>query len=257
MQKLLLALIALPICLSCIRKDNTSHLIIKLTDSPGDYDQVNIDLRSVEVSSDTNNNGGWQSLHTNEGIYNLLTLTNGVEEVIANGLYPSGKISQIRLLLGNQNSVLVNGLLEPLNIPSGTQTGIKINLNTQLEEGITYAILLDFDAAKSVIKNGSSGKYTLKPVIKAVTEAQDGAIKGIVTPGNLNVAIYAVVDSDTIGTSYASSGKSEYFIGGLKEGIYTIVFDPGESSGYQSTSVSNIGVALGKITRIDSVKLVL
>lgn len=241
---------------SCTKRENTSQLIVKLTDSPGDYEKVNIDLQAVEVHSSSNEIGGWVALNTNSGIYDLLTLTNGVESVIANDAYPSGRISQIRLVLGNNNSVVVSGVEESLKVPSSAESGLKVLVNTDLVEGITYSILLDFDAATSVVKNGASGKYSLKPVIKAITKAQDGAIRGMVSPGELSVAVYALSGTDTMSTSYAIAGESNFFLGGLRAGTYTVSFDPGKSSSYMETSIENIDVTLGKVTMVKSVDLI-
>ena len=126
---------------------------------------------------------------------------------------------------------------------------MKIQVNETLLDGITYSILLDFDAAKSVVATGS-GKFNLKPVIRAVTEARDGAITGTVLPADENVAVYAMVGDDTLGTSYAVENNASWFIGGLEAGSYNIVFDPGELSTFASKTIENVNVSLGTINDI-------
>jgi Domain of unknown function (DUF4382) len=241
---------------SCNKNDGTTSFIVRLTDSPGDYEAVNIDLQAVQIHTNTGaENDGWETLNSNPGIYDLLTLTNGVESVIADDTYPAGKVSQLRLVLGNNNSVVVDGASYPLTVPSGSETGLKVLINANLVEGITYSVLLDFNAAKSVVKAGAAEKYLLKPVIKAITEAEDGAIKGSVVPAELNVAIYAISGADTLSTSYASKGNADFFLGGLADGAYTISFDPGELSGYQGVVKEDISVAVGKVTDIGETML--
>jgi hypothetical protein len=53
---------------------------------------------------------------------------------------PAGKVSQLRLILGSNNSIKVAGqvLLLPLTTPSAQQSGLKVQIHTDLKEGITY-----------------------------------------------------------------------------------------------------------------------
>ena len=243
-------LLSLFLITSC-QDDEKAKLVIRLTDSPGDYEKVNIDIQSIEV----NGEGGWKELpNVNKGIYNLLEFTNGKETVLTSTEYPTGKINQIRLILGPNNSVEIDGEIFPLETPSAQQSGLKLLLNAELTAGITYAILLDFDAAKSIVKTGSD-KYILKPVIKVVSEALDGAIEGKVIPAELNVAVFAISGSDTVATSYVPSGSSDFFVGGLNSGTYTLSFDPGELSAYKQISIENIVVTIGSVTSAGTTEL--
>ena len=242
---------------SCNKDEASTSFVVRLTDSPGDYEAVNIDLLNVQAHvNDGDQSDGWITLDSNPGIYDLLKLTNGAETVIASDEFPTGKVSQVRLVLGDNNSVTVDGETFPLTVPSGSESGLKVSINADLIEGITYSVLLDFDAAKSVVSAGSSGKYLLKPVIKAITEAQDGAVIGTVIPADLGVAVYALQGEDTLSTSYAVEGNTDYFLGGLLDGTYTISFDPGELSGYQGVVMENISVSIGNVTDLGEVELV-
>ena len=247
------------IMMACNDSETTSSVIVSLTDSPGDYEKVYIDLQSVQVhvnSEAEDQDAGWQTLDSNAGVYDLLELTNGVSTVIADDQFPTGRISQMRLVLGENNSVVVDGEEHALNVPSGSESGLKIQINADLVAGITYSVLVDFDAAKSVVATGS-GKYNLKPVIKAVTEAVDGAVKGIVLPAEESVAVYALVGDDTVSTSYAVENNSDYFLGGLSSGTYKISFDPGELSGYAGIVIEDVSVAVGEVTTLDDITLTL
>jgi hypothetical protein len=231
--------------------EEKSRIVIRLTDSPGDYTKVNIDIRNIEVHGEN----GWESLpNVNDGVYNLLDFTNGRETILTSTEYPAGKISQIRLILGPENSVEIDRETYPMETPSAQQSGLKLLLNAELTPGITYAILLDFDAAKSIVTTGS-GKYILKPVIKVVSEAQDGAIEGKVTPAKLNVAVFAIAGQDTLGTSYVQSGSEDFFVGGLPAGTYKLSLDPGELSGHFPIIKENIVVSLGEVTSVGTTDL--
>jgi hypothetical protein len=255
MKKLfvILASISLFILSACNSNDGTTSFVVRLTDSPGDYEAVNIDILSVEVHSD--NGDGWTTLDSNADVYDLLTLTNGVETVIANDVLPAGRVSQLRLILGNNNSVVVDGETFDLTVPSGSESGLKLQINADLIEGITYSVLLDFDAAKSIVATGS-GKYILKPVVKTITEAQDGAIQGTVLPAAESVAIYAIIEDDTVSTSYAAEGNADFFLGGLADASYKIGIDPGELSDYQEVIIENVTVTIGTVTDVGETVLV-
>lgn len=231
--------------------DEKSKIVIRLTDSPGDYTKVNIDIRSIEVHGEN----GWESLpNVNDGVYNLLDFTDGRETILTSAEYPAGKINQIRLILGPENSVEINKETHPLETPSTQQSGLKLLVNVELTPGITYSILLDFDAAKSIVTTGS-GKYILKPVIKVVSEAQDGAIEGKVTPAKLNVAVFAISGQDTLGTSYVQPGAEDFFVGGLPAGTYKLSLDPGEFSDHYPIVKENIIVSAGEVTSVGNTDL--
>jgi hypothetical protein len=241
---------------ACGNNEEGTRLVIRLTDSPGDYEEVNVEILDIQVKADGGEGeGGWKSLeNVNTGVYNLLELTNGTETVLTSSNYPSGFISQIRLVLGDNNSVKIDGQTYELSTPSAQQSGVKLQLNADLTEGITYAILLDFDAAQSVVKTGS-GKFNLKPVVKVVSEALDGAIEGTVVPADLQVAVFAIDGLDTLGSSYVAEGASSFFLGGLPTGSFTLSFDPGDMSGYDGAVMESVSVTVGEITNVGEVTL--
>src|SRR5688572_8141352 len=118
MKKLnLLWIIALGFLVNACKKNDTNtngnggesakaRYSVMLTDTPGPYQQVNVDIRGVEI---TGNGGKQVLLNVNAGIYNLLDYANGVDTMIATGSIDAGKVEQIRLILGPDNTVVVNG----------------------------------------------------------------------------------------------------------------------------------------------------
>ncbi|MFM9028870.1 MAG: DUF4382 domain-containing protein, partial [Bacteroidota bacterium] len=154
---------------ACQEKESspTAFLSISITDAPGNYDNVFVEVTGVEVHTDV---GGWQLLAVDSGIYDLLTLQNGIDTVLAiPQSVPSGLISQVRLILGDSNTVVVGGTSYPLDLSSQDITGLKCNLHDTLQPNTTYDILLDFDADRSVLQQGN-GVYRLKPVVSAVLQ---------------------------------------------------------------------------------------
>ena len=55
-----------------------------------------------------------------------------------------------------------------MKVPSGYESGIKLVRTFTITEGDITELILDFDAAKSIVKAGNSGKYILKPTIKVI-----------------------------------------------------------------------------------------
>lgn len=144
--------------------DDFSTLTISLTDNPGNYDNVFVEVVGVEVHTDVN---GWQSMPVDTAVYDLLTLQNGVDTVLVTPQsLPSGRISQVRLMLGDSNSVVVAGTSYPLVLSSQDETGLKCNINAILQPNTPYQLMLDFDASQSILQTGN-GTYRLKPVVTA------------------------------------------------------------------------------------------
>ncbi|HRJ29725.1 MAG TPA: DUF4382 domain-containing protein [Cyclobacteriaceae bacterium] len=237
--------------ISCSEETKNARLDIRLTDDPGDYEEVNIDIQGVQIhANSTDTGGGWKSLEINPGIYNLLEFTNGLDTLLGSIELPAGRVSQVRLLLGSNNTVKIDGQSVSLTTPSAQQSGLKLNVHTELVEGITYTILLDFDAARSIVKAGHSGKYILKPVIRAITEATSGAIKGqIINPAAIP-AVYAIIADDTLGTTFANA-EGKFLIKGLQPGIYTVSFAP--AAGFVIEDKTGVSVTLGNVTNLGEI----
>jgi Domain of unknown function (DUF4382) len=129
-----------------------------------DYDSVNVHITGVQFH---HNEEGWISLPTTAGFYNLLDFQNGVDTLIVPiNEISSGHITQFRMILGEGNYVVVGGISHPLELSSQDESGLKLNLHTDLQEDQTYTLVVDFDASQSVLLNGN-GTYRLKPVLSA------------------------------------------------------------------------------------------
>lgn len=238
---------------SCSDIEKNARLEVRLTDAPGDYQEVNIDVQDVQVHvSEGEQANGWQSLEINKGVYNLLELTNGLDTLLGTIEIPAGKISQIRLILGENNSVKINDIETDLFTPSGQQSGLKINVNAVLTDGITYSILLDFDVARSIVRRGN-GTYGLKPVIRAIADPTSGAISGSVDIAEASPAVYAIQEADTLGTTFANE-QGNFLIRGIPAGTYRLSFAP--ASGFSIDDVNGVVVAIGQVTAVGELPVV-
>ena len=226
MKKILLiaSFIVFGITLNSCSSDSTTGTYpynVRMTDAPGPYEEVNIDLKSVEV---TGSNGQTVLLNTTAGIYNLLEFSNGLSTLIATSELSDAKVSQIRLILGANSTVVVGGVSYPLSTPSAEQSGLKLQVNQTLLADIQNEILLDFDANASIVKTGN-GTYKLKPVVRTIVTAITGNIKGSITP----IGTLAVVTATSVNAvEYSSSVNllGQFQISGLPAGTYTFTVTP-------------------------------
>jgi hypothetical protein len=258
----LLSIISLAF-LNCGNDDSSSpsqgnsRITVKLMDAPGDYDHVFIDVVDVmvKVNDASNDEGGWQSLNAvNTGIYDLLELTGGVNILLVDEFEVlSGTLNQIRLILGDDNSVVIDGQTYPLNTPSAQQSGLKIQVNETLLPNIAYTFLLDFDVDESIVIAGNSGNINLKPVIRASVEATTGTITGSVLPLGVQTEITVTNGIDII-SAYADIGGN-FILVGLNPGIYTVTVDPDPLSGLSSVNIENVEVTLESNTNLGVITL--
>ncbi len=235
----LLAATALSLA-ACNKKDSDTttgsatgpaKMEVRLTDSPGDFREVNIDVRNVQIHvSDDNTASGWQDMTlVRPGIYNLLSLVNGNSALLTSADFPAGRISQLRLILGPDNTVVTrDGETYPLKVPSGGESGLKLKINADLTANVTYQLLLDFDVAKSVKDHGGSNrneKFKLKPVIRTIDTAVAGGLRGTVAPAAARpniMAIRTTAPIDTFSTYPDATGA--FLLRGLPAGTYRVEF---------------------------------
>ncbi len=194
---------------------------VKMTDAPAPYDAVYIDVQGVEVKT---SDGGTYNLTTDAQIYNLLELSNGVSVIIASDDIQSANVSQIRLILGDNNSIVVDGQTYPLATPSAQQSGLKLLVHQELEANVQNTILIDFDAHSSIVVEGN-GSYSLKPVLREVNVQVTGSISGSISTTGINATVTAVATTGEEFTTVIDE-NGEFQLVGLLPGIYTIIITP-------------------------------
>ena len=234
----------------------TSSISVKLTDRPGDYEHVYIDVIDVMVKvNDASDNDNWTSLNAiNTGIYDLLELTGGINVLLVDDfIIPSGNLNQIRLILGENNSVVIDGETFPLNTPSAQQSGLKIQVNETLAPNINYTFLLDFDVDESIVEAGNSGNINLRPVIRASVEAQTGALSGSILPLGVQTEVTATNGIDTV-SAYANL-DGNFVLVGLPQGTYTVTVNPDANSGLANVLITDVEVIIGATTNLGVITL--
>lgn len=243
---------------ACTKNDSSAsngnaRMQVYLTDDPGEYDEVVIDVQDVKINYSSDTAEGWVSLaNVQRGSYDLLELINDKDTLLADAEIQSGRVQQIRLVLGPNNYVVVDGERHDLTTPSAQQSGLKLNIHQDVNEGVLYKLLLDFDVARSVHQTGN-GKYMLKPVIRTSLLAQGGTIRGFVLPDSVQTSVFAIQGSDTVTGTYTLNGA--YTIKGLNAGTYDLSFVPADTPTRQMKTVPGVTVVADQVTTVDTVRL--
>ncbi|MET0210133.1 MAG: DUF4382 domain-containing protein [Burkholderiaceae bacterium] len=187
-------------------------LRMSITDAPScGYDEVNVTIEKVRVhqsASAGEADAGWSEIVLNPAKrVDLLSLSNGVLEELGETQLPAGTYTQVRLVLASNgagapfaNSVVLSdtGTEVALDTPSGQQSGLKLNANIDVPADKIADVVLDFDACKSVVKRGNSGRYNLKPVIAVIPVLSDAGMRIV---GWISPAIAASAPSVSVQAS--------------------------------------------------------
>lgn len=225
----------------------TASYSIRMTDAPGPYSEVNIDLIGVRVLCE---DGTDTMMSVNAGIYNLLDFANGLDTVIAKSIFDTCTITQIRLILGPNNTVVIDSVSYPLSTPSAQQSGLKIQIHQVLAAGTNVSTLLDFDANQSIIKQGN-GTYKLKPVIRVVDSTSSGVIKGVITPKGVAATVTATSGSNSYSTVVNTNGQ--FTLKGVPAGTYDVTITP--AAPYLPVTITGVIVNKGRPINLGTISL--
>jgi hypothetical protein len=227
-------------------------LKLYLVDTPSSLDSVIISVSRVEVHKAADDStSGWYVINSTSRSFNLLDLRNGASAVLGDSVLSPGKYSQIRLILDNNNYIKENDLRHNLTIPSGIQTGIKLNHEFTIEPGNLYELVLDFNVDKSINLTGN-GNYMMKPVIRVTPKIISGTVSGQVLPLDARAKVFTTVGEDTVSTYPDSSGIFKLMA--LPAGLYRIDISPGNTA-YKDSVIDNINVSENQDTNIGVIEL--
>lgn len=233
--------------------EGTTKVQIRMTDAPGNFDKINLNVKEMVLVSD----GKPYVFAATAGVFDILDFrigTSSPDILVASGEMPSGEITEIRLVLNeNGNSLVVNGVEQELKTPSAQTSGFKVKLtaNPNLVEGAAYTLILDFDAAKSIVSTGN-GKYLLKPVVRGITAATTGLVSGTVLPLASHPEVLVIAGKDTVGT-IADPLTGKFTVGGLSAGAYSVKFVPVQ--GYRDSTITTVNINLGQNTALGTINL--
>jgi hypothetical protein len=258
---------------------------VLLTDAPIDYVQsAMVDIGAVVlVPAD----GGAHIVLSEDGTdgpVNLLDLRNSATMLLADEDIEAGSYSQLRLIVESASVELIDGYtfvdgstVMDLKVPSGAQTGIKLNLRG--DEGADgpldivpgdMVLVVDFDVSRSFVIQGNPEtpagikSMSFKPTLRVVVNDVAGSISGTVSTAvdgvsveSLTVTAEPVEDgaleeyqTRTATTMTAEDGT--YTLGFLVPGTYTVTVTPPDDT--VASDPASVEVVVGEnddVTEID------
>jgi len=226
---------------------------IYLVDSPSQLDSVIICVTRVEVhKSGSDSTSGWFVINDSTRYFDLLLLTNGASAVLGDTSLSPGQYTQIRLFIGEGSYVIDQGIKHDLEVPSGSQSGLKLIHQFTIESGKLYELLLDFNVDKSIVITGN-GRYKLKPTIRVMPIVISGSISGQVLPLDAQPTIWTFYGIDTV-TTYTDL-QGFFKLMALPAGLYDVNIVPADTLVYRDTTITNVQVMADQDTDIGTVTL--
>jgi hypothetical protein len=269
----------------------SQNLSVFLTDNPALFDKVLIDIRQLELCVDTSDHhssgndddrdddnsgrGGsnddddddkdddfsnddhscnWQNFNIRTGVYDLLSLRNGVDTLLGSAQIPAGRIRKIRVTLGTNNSVVIDSVSYPLTLGDNGQQSIEIKVSDddlQMNGNRQGRINIDFDAGRSIISRDN--RFFLFPKLKSFCDEKSARIEGRVLPVAAAPVLVSVYNATDSSMAIPDSKDGEFKIRGLKEGTYSVAYRG--SNGYRDTVINNIILSRGKEFKLPLIQL--
>ena len=205
---------------------------VLLTDAPIDYvASAMVDIGAVELVPADDGEHVLLSEDGTDGPVNLLELQDAATTLLAEAEIEAGTYAQLRLIVESASVALVEGYAfndgsteMDLRVPSGAQTGIKLNLGAadgdegegagglEIVSG-EMVLVVDFDVSRSFVIQGSPetsagiNSMSFKPTLRVVVIDVAGSISGTVATALDSTS----VDSLTVTAEPADEGVLEAY----------------------------------------------
>lgn len=246
---------------------SSGTLRLALTDAPAcGYDNVFVTIEKVRIhksSTAAEGDVGWVDLALSPARrIDLLTLQNGALEELGQVPLETGRYTQMRLVLSANssgtplaNAVRPSGGSETaLDTPSGLQTGLKMNVNIDIAANQMVDAVIDFDACRSVVTAGRSGRYNLKPVL-AVTPRLLSGVRGSVEASIATTASLSLQSAGEVVKATAPEAATGVFrLAPVPPGTYDLVLT---APGRATAVVTAVTVTAETVTAISDAPLTL
>jgi len=257
---------------------NRDSVGVYLTDGPGEYDSVFIDITKVEVKVDTtvykredgrcnddddrddhqkrnDDFGYWTDLNFSPAVIDVLSLRNGVETKLGEASIEKGTVRKIRITLGSRNRVVKNGVSYPLELLNETNNLLYVKLynkhrHHEGRDSSKQRVWVDFDIARSIVER--DGKFYLKPVLRPFNEFTYAAVYGKVLPLEAKAVVRITNGAGFDGVALPDR-EGRFKLRGLEVGTYTVTIQG--LAPYKEKVISNISVTTGKATDLGVITL--
>jgi hypothetical protein len=249
-----------------------------LTDGPGEFDSVFIDIQKVEVKIDNDSlykndddrckddddrdddqkrkddYGEWVNISFTPAIIDVLSLRNGVETKLGEANIASGTVRKIRITLGTQNRVVKNGVSSTLELRNETKNFLYIKLydkhRQRMADSTSVSVWVDFDVANSIYEK--DGKFYLRPVLRPFNNKNFGEVEGKVLPLEAKAVVRITNGAGFNGVALPNR-EGKFKLRGLESGTYTVTVQG--LAPYVDKVISNIVVTKGKETELGVITL--
>jgi len=220
---------------------------VRLADAP-DPTITSIDVTIDRVQAHVGSQ--WTDIVTQPQTVDLMDLVQ-TDMLLGSAPVPAGHYTQIRLFPSSVTVTDSTGTHD-VSVGSAKNTGIKVNVDADVQDGVVTTLLLDFNVDASLLKEGN-GQYRLKPVIRGVVQTLSGTITGSVTDGTsslTNAKVTAVYESGpffSAGTEVATTASmpdGTFKFWALLPGTYTLNFTWTSSDGTITKTATLTGVVV-------------
>lgn len=255
-----------------------SKVAVYLTDGPGEYDSVFIDIQKVEVKIDTSSTykndddrckddddrddhqkrkddyGEWVNINFTPSIIDVLSLRNGVETKLGDANILTGTVRKIRITLGTQNRVVKNGVSSTLELRNETNNFLYVKLydkhRQRSADSTNVSVWVDFDVANSIYEK--DGRFYLKPVLRPFNNKNFGVVEGKVLPLAAKAVVRITNGAGFNGVALPNR-EGKFKLRGLESGTYTVTVQG--LAPYVDKVISNVVVTKGKETELGVITL--
>lgn len=196
---------------------STGQMKLSVADAPVDGAQsVVVQFTGVELTA---NSGNPVTINfSTPKTIDLLKDSGTASAVLFDQPIPSGQYGQIRLMVvadgdpSHSYIVLSDGSTRGLQVPSGSQTGLKLVSGFSVPDSGVVDYTIDFDLRQAITcPNGQSACF-LKPALRLVNDASVGNIQGTVgaslVPNGCTPGVYLYNGTVTAPEDYNSAAAS-------------------------------------------------
>lgn len=244
---------------SCEPADSDPKALVNviLIDAPAQWDSVFVQVEGVDLEiqvqgRESETQTFFLPYSLGDKVIEVSALIAGEALLLGREELPIGKIISATFRIGDSHSLFLDGDRYVLPLANSGMTEIPIEVEMDLEQGIAYDLILDFDLEKSIrVLSESPLSLELAPVLSAVSGIGAGELKGTISPTTLRPALYAIISGDSVSTQINASGS---FLFRLPAGIYTVYIDPKDER-YQAGIIQNVEVIAGKSTDLTRITI--
>lgn len=250
----------------------SNRVTVLLTDAPAaEATHLDVTFGRVDLVPEEGTGGGVVTVYDGDPVtIDVLSLTNGTTQELGQAVEaPDGTYGQVRFIVESATLRFCDDAVPPacedfdVFVPSGAQTGIKVNVEPPLvlAAGANQTLIVDFDVERAIVETPpGSGNYLLKPTaLRAISEA--GAIAGSVVDAegdpleDARIEVYRAGAAQTeenlvVATSSEADGSFAFIA--LLPGAYDLLV---RLDGYEDVSVIDVPVEVGETTPVGPIAL--